>query len=175
MFGSPKGKLVLCKYDPVWPAEFEKEKQRICGALNAYPIQVDHIGSTSIPGMFAKPIIDLSLAIEKIGDKNPIVEALKKIGYDFRGLNNDRDPEHWYLSFTKDGMRYYQIHLTTLTSIDFADHLKFRDVLRSHPELRVDYVRLKHEWAEKTNWDKLAYSLAKDGFVKKVLSYDIVK
>jgi GrpB-like predicted nucleotidyltransferase (UPF0157 family) len=175
MFGSPISKLVLCEYDPAWPIEFEKEKRRITDAVSAFPIRVDHIGSTAIPGMLAKPIIDISLAIENSGVKNPVVEALKNIGYDFRGLNNERDPEHWYLTFTKDGIRYFQIHLTTRTSIDFAAHLKFCDVLRSHPELRAEYVRLKHEWAEKTNWAKMAYSLSKDDFVKKVLGYDADK
>ena len=172
MFGLSIGKLELSDYDEIWPIEFGKEKIRISNALKGSSIQVEHIGSTSVIGMTAKPIVDIALIIENNEVLDHIISKLTELGYEFRGQHNEEDPEHRYFVFNKNSKRYFHIHMMGQTSKDLVTHVKFRDKLRRYPELRDEYNRQKYEWAERTNWNKLQYSLSKDDLVNRALNYE---
>ncbi len=171
MFGLTTGRLELSDYAEIWPIEFRKEKIRISNALEGLNIQVEHIGSTSVPGMIAKPIVDIALITKNDEALDHIISKLTELGYEFRGQHNEEDPEHRCFVLNRNGKRYFHIHMMNQTSKDLVTHVKFRDKLRNYPELRDEYNRLKYEWAERTNWNKLQYSLSKDDFVNRALNY----
>ncbi len=151
-------------YDPSWPTRFEAEAQRIRAALGDTAIAIHHIGSTSVPGLHAKPIIDTLVEVTELGALDAKSARMQALGYEAKGEFGipgrryfRRDDEH--------GERTHQAHA-------FADgsqvkrHLAFRDYLIAHPGVARDYVELKQRLAAEFPNDGTAYWAGKDSFIK---------
>ncbi len=170
MYGMKKTELTLLPYDPVWRDDFKAEKNRITSALGIPPERIEHVGSTSIATVHAKPIIDIAILCGDIG-LGPVAGALQKLGYHYRGQYDD-NPGHYYAVLDRGEVRLCQAHIYTSPNEDWRKKLIFRDVLSREVELAKEYsdykltlaesVANKSEYAEiKTRW--------MDSFILKVL------
>jgi GrpB-like predicted nucleotidyltransferase (UPF0157 family) len=137
------GVVALREPDPTWAAQFERERARIAHALDGAAIAVEHTGSTSVPGLAAKPIIDITLTVADSTDEAAYVAALEEVGYTF----TLREPEwHEHRLLNRDWPRV-NLHVFTDGCPEVAQMTGFRDWLRSHPEDRVRYEQVKRELA----------------------------
>jgi GrpB-like predicted nucleotidyltransferase (UPF0157 family) len=160
------GRIVLAEYDPGWPQRFESEAERIRTALGGRALQVEHTGSTSVPGLAAKPIVDIVLVVEDSADEPAYVPALEAAGYELRIRERD-----WYehrLLKPADGSVH--LHVFSAGCEEVERMLRFRDHLRSSAEDRELYERTKrelaaHDWKFGQN-----YADAKTGVVREILA-----
>ena len=155
-------------YDPRWPDLFAAEANLLRNVLpsDAF-IAIEHVGSTAIPGVAAKPIIDIFVAVPSIADaKRTLIEPIKAIGYVY--WEDNPIPERMF--FVK-GMppfgarRTHHVHLCEPSSEHWSRPLLFRDYLRQHPDQARAYVELKHDLAERFRDDREGYTAAKEAFV----------
>jgi putative glutamine amidotransferase len=150
--------------DPAWPQRFEFEAARIVAALPADLVcRVDHVGSTSVPGLAAKPIVDIQLSLHAMIPREAYVEPLTAIGY--RWVLDPWDVEHEYFSRDVDGERSFQLHVCAAGSTWERRHLAFRDWLRAHPDDAAAYAELKRRLAGAHPRDTMAYTEAKSDFI----------
>jgi len=157
--------IMLMPYDPRWPARYEAERRRVAAALGNLALQIYHVGSTSVPGLSAKPIIDLMVAVQDLKDAKAAVPLLRELGYQFVDA-----PENIDRRFFKKGMpRAYHLHMVEAGSETLRDHLDFRDALRDDPGFLDAYARLKDALAVCHANNRPAYSNGKDEFVQRVL------
>jgi GrpB-like predicted nucleotidyltransferase (UPF0157 family) len=165
MTGVPKDPVRVVPYDPSWPEQFETERARVAASLGELPARVEHIGSTAVPGLAAKPIVDVMVGRPSGSELAPYVEALRGLGYDYRGENGL--PGRHY--FKRADPRPYHLHLVVLGGDFWRTHLLFRDALRQSPRLALEYERLKRDLAARHGDDRLAYTSAKGPFITGVL------
>jgi GrpB-like predicted nucleotidyltransferase (UPF0157 family) len=150
-------------WDPAWPARFEHERARICHALGGLALRVEHIGSTSVPGLAAKPIVDILVTVSDVNDEAAFVRRLERAGYVLRV----REPDHRMFRTPDLGVH---VHVLADSDGEADRYLTFRDRLRSSPEDRIEYERLKRELAPR-NWDEIGhYAEAKGPLVEAILA-----
>jgi len=157
--------LVLAPYDPTWPAEFAAEEARILDAVRGLPIRLEHVGSTAVPGLDAKPIIDILAGCPPRADRGAYVAALRQIGYEHKGAFGI--PGRNY--FRRGSPRSHHLHLVSWSSALWHRHLAFRDALRADASLRQEYAALKRDLARTFADDKEKYTSAKGPFIASVL------
>jgi GrpB-like predicted nucleotidyltransferase (UPF0157 family) len=160
IYGAPgnSGPIAVVEYDPQWPLVFAREADRITAALGTTAISVEHIGSTSVPGLAAKPIVDIDLVVPSSTDEAAYVPQLEAAGY----LLIIREPnwhEHRMLKGTDSNVN---LHVFSPGSPETHRHKVFRDWLRTHPADRDLYGRTKLELATHEWVDVRAYTDAKD-------------
>ncbi|HEV2735397.1 MAG TPA: GrpB family protein [Longimicrobiaceae bacterium] len=155
-------------WDPEWPARFAAEAARIRAALGVHAHVVEHVGSTAVPGLAGKPVLDLGIAVPDEAAADACVAPLVALGYAYRGPYGD-DPRRRYYVRDAGGERVAQIHLYVLPAAAWDEKLAFRDALRADPALREAYAAEKLRVADAVAWDKGAYSVAKGPFVERVL------
>lgn len=154
--------IQVVPYNPAWPEMFEAEAARIKQALGENCIEVYHIGSTSVPGLPAKPVIDMIPVVKDITKVDAANEAMKALGYEPQGEFGI--PFRRY--FQKGGdSRTHHVHIFEQGSPEIERHLKFRDWMRSHPEDACAYAELKQQLAQQFPHDFLGYCQGKDGFI----------
>ncbi|MEO5580991.1 MAG: GrpB family protein [Gemmatimonadaceae bacterium] len=159
--------IVLAQYDPAWSCEFAREAERLTAALDDLQVELHHIGSTAVPELIAKPVIDV-LAVA------PTVDALDTRGETFRALGYQVMGEFGIPGrryFRKDdsaGRRTHQIHAFAEGSTEIRRHLDFRDYLRAHPAVAKAYGTLKQTLAGKSPSDMECYSDGKTAFIRDV-------
>lgn len=135
----------LHPYDPVWPSMFERERAIIVAALGDEAVQVDHTGSTSVPGLAAKPIIDITLSVRDIHDESTYLPQLEAAGYDFVLRELD-----WFdHRLFRRPPRLVNLHVFGSGCSEVRAMTGFRDWLRTHPDDRELYERTKRELAER--------------------------
>nr|WP_321513096.1 GrpB family protein [uncultured Pseudodesulfovibrio sp.] len=173
-----KDRIELVAYDPVWPALFETEKAHLLSSLpNGLMTRIEHFGSTSIPGMPAKPVVDMLVEVISLEDARqwiaPILEAQ---GYDYfwRPQREGQTPPNyaWFIKRDREGHRTHHIHMT-ISDSTLWEGLLFRDYLVAHPEMAAEYAQLKLDLASRYPGDRIAYTMNKTDFVRKVV--DAVK
>ena len=155
----------LVPYDSTWPLEFATEAERIERACAGLPIRLEHIGSTSIPGLSAKPVIDILAGRPGNVRGTSYVEAFKQLGYEHKGAFGI--PGRNY--FRRGTPRTHHVHLVNRSSDLWSDHLLFRDYLRMHAEVAREYETLKRELAGLYLHDKERYTDAKGPFVRSIV------
>ena len=165
MIGIPKGIVQLLPYSDHWPRLFAGEAERLQSAIGEHTLAIEHIGSTAVPGLAAKPVIDIAIAVRDISDVEQCVAPLEQMGYEYRG-ENGIPGRHF---FGKGEPRTVHLHVVELRSDHWRMHLSFRDYLRQHDETRDEYQALKEELAQKYRYDLLAYTDAKAEFIQGVL------
>ena len=140
-------KIILAPYNPEWPSEFEAVQELISNALNEEKIVIEHIGSTSIPKMSAKPIIDIMVAIEGLVRSSDIILPLNEIGYEYFPI--DTVPDR--LFFAKESqpeVRTHHLNLVQKDSAFWKNQLIFRDYLANNNQLASEYIQLKRDFIE---------------------------
>ena len=131
-------------------------------------LDVVHVGSTAVPGLAAKPIIDLMLAVRSLRAPLTLFETLEQLGYEHRP--SDTIPDRLHFIRESAALRTHHLHVCQLDSTFWISHLRFRNRLRSEPELAGAYVELKRTLAARYPNDRLAYTDAKDHFVAKAVA-----
>jgi len=159
------GSVRLVPYDSTWPLEFAAEAERIERACEGMPLRLEHIGSTSIPGLAAKPVIDILAGRPGNVAGNKYVDALRQIGYEHKGAYGI--PGRNY--FRRGTPRTHHVHMVSWSSDLWRDHLLFRDYLRLHPEIAREYETIKRELAADYLHDKAQYTDAKGPFVRSIV------
>ena len=155
----------LVPYDNTWPLEFAAEAERIARACADLPIRLEHIGSTSIPGMSAKPVIDILAGRPGTTPGTAYVAAFRQLGYEHKGAYGI--PGRNY--FRRGTPRTHHVHLVSWSSEFWRDHLLFRDYLRAHPDIAREYDTIKRELAAMYLTDKENYTDAKGPFVRSIV------
>lgn len=161
-------KISVVAYDPAWPIFFKQEAQKIQSVLQN--CDIEHVGSTSVPGLDAKPIIDIMLGFETL-DTSRIIESMELLAY--KHWKEDTF-QHVRLMFTKwsEDMtrRLVNVHATIKGSEFWNEQIRFRDKLRENQALAREYAQLKKELARTYESDPDSYTAAKTEFVRKILS-----
>ncbi len=153
----------LVPYNPEWSQLADQETKRILENLSIPVIGIYHIGSTSVPGIKAKPILDFVLEVENLEDVIENVELFKKLGYSSKGEFGIPGRQF----FTKDtnGDRTHHLHVFQQGHPDIERHLVFRDYLRANPDAAREYERLKEELARRFPKASGSYTEAKSEFI----------
>ena len=167
--GLKRGTVKVVVYNPNWPQEFEAEKQRLIETFGDKILAVEHIGSTSIPGLAAKPIIDIVAAVKSFDDLPEFIDGLQKLGYEYmseRMFDNRK--------FFPKGSRENRTHHLNLVLQDDPEQwtkpIAFRDYLRTHDREREEYAKLKITLAQEYANDRATYTKLKDDFFQSIFS-----
>lgn len=169
--GLQRGTVELKDHDPKWHELFEDEKKLLLETFGDRIIAIEHIGSTSICGISAKPIIDMNVAITSLDDINDFIEELPKLGYEYM-------PERrfHYRQFFPKGPRECRTHHLNLTEMSsntgWKDHLTFRDYLKENQDAREEYDTLKKKLAEQYSENREEYTRRKADFIKRISSHE---
>jgi GrpB-like predicted nucleotidyltransferase (UPF0157 family) len=164
--------IELVSYDPAWPDMFQAEAGRIRRALGERALRIEHVGSTAVPGLAAKPVIDIQVSVPSLGEIATYEEELSSLGYRHVALD-DFDHEYPYFRRPAEGASTHHVHLCETRSYLEAKHIAFRDYLRANPEVAERYVQLKKSLAGRhhgrTLESRQRYSLGKTEFVESVI------
>lgn len=164
--GPEKRDIVIADHDPAWARRFEGERDRIVTALGERARAVHHIGSTAVPGLAAKPIVDIILVVEDSSDEPAYLPDLEAAGYELRV----REPEWDEHRMMRTPAHDVHVHIFTEGSSEIARHLEFRDWLRKHDDDRVLYERTKRELAAR-DWPTMQdYADAKTEVVTGIMA-----
>jgi putative glutamine amidotransferase len=156
----------ISPHDPAWSRRFEAESARIREALGDQVIRLEHVGSTSVPGLAAKPVVDIQVSVRSMVPRSLYVDPLMALGY--RWALDPWTDEHEFFSRNQGGERAFQIHVCPAGSEWERRHLAFRDWLRDHPDDAAAYERLKRELAVRHPRDIYAYIDGKTPFIREV-------
>jgi GrpB-like predicted nucleotidyltransferase (UPF0157 family) len=165
--------IEIVPYDGRWPVQFTAEAARIRGAMGDVALRIEHVGSTSVPGLAAKPVIDIQVAVASLAQPSDYAAALAQVGYAHVPLGA---VDRVYPFFKKPASwpGTHHAHLCVAGSSEERRHLAFRDYLRTHPDVAAQYVDLKRKLAAlhdgATLESRERYSLSKTSFVTSVLA-----
>ncbi len=156
----------IVPYDAAWPGLFEDERRKILDAIGPWLAgPVEHIGSTAVPGLAAKPVIDIMAGVASLDASRPAVPVLAVLGYCYFPYRPDA--EHWFCK-PSPAFRTHHLHLVPLDSPQWSGALAFRDYLRLHPGTAAEYQELKTRLAREFHLDREAYTDAKGPFITRI-------
>jgi GrpB-like predicted nucleotidyltransferase (UPF0157 family) len=160
------GSIVVSDYDPAWPAMFEHERTSLRAALGPFVLTIEHIGSTAVPGLAAKPIIDLQVSVHCLAEaQSRCVELLRALGYAYLPQYEAWLPGELFFRKAPAGPWTHHLHILQGDDPRWQDRLLFRDYLRNHSEAAATYAKLKRDLAAAFDDDISGYRNAKDAFV----------
>lgn len=165
--GLQKGAVAVHTYTPYWTEAFEKEKAFLLERFSHVFLEISHGGSTSVPGLSAKPIIDVFVAMRNLSDYQTVQEELEVLGYEYYG--EDGVPGRHFFLKVQNRRGTHHIQLMTYDSPHWENHLALREYYRAHPQIRDQYAALKRELAERYPDDRNAYNNGKKSFVNATL------
>jgi len=152
-------------YDALWPLEFDAEARRITRACHGLVLELEHIGSTSVPDLAAKPIIDILAGVPPRARRAPYVAALVRLGYEHLGAYGIPGRDY----FRRGSPRTHHVHMVSVSSAFWRDHLLFRDTLRADAALAREYAALKRELAAAFHDGARRYTDEKGPFIRAVI------
>jgi GrpB-like predicted nucleotidyltransferase (UPF0157 family) len=164
--GLTRGEVRLVPSDPNWPTTFERVKVRFRSVLPESVVAIEHIGSTAVPGLPAKPILDVALGVRPDADVDPIGRALESLGLIFRGRSEDGALDLNYGLENPPRHRLMNAHVVAYDGPQWRAYLAFRDRLRADPVARDQYAELKVRLATDVGHDRKAYVAGKSAFVQ---------
>jgi GrpB-like predicted nucleotidyltransferase (UPF0157 family) len=162
--------VIMAEYDPRWPALYDAERDRILAVTGNSVLRIEHIGSTAVPGLGSKPIIDIMAAVRRLQDAEGCIPPLQGIGYEYVPEYNELIPERRYFHKGPPEARTFHLHMVELTSEFWERQLLFRDWLRSHPEDAQEYHELKQRLAAQFGNDREGYTEAKGPFIESIVA-----
>ncbi len=165
MVGLKRDTVRLTSYTNKWERLFEEEKSRLQGVIGRYVLDIQHVGSTSIPGMVAKPIIDIAIAVKNFEEASVCIKPIEQLGYEYKG-ENGISRRHF---FVKGNPTTHHIHMNEIGSRDWNDLIIFRNYLTHHEEIAKEYSELKMVLAQRYPTDRQAYQDNKAPFIERVL------
>ncbi len=159
----------ILQYDSRWRRIYEEEKAKILGVVGHWVVAIEHIGSTAVPGLGAKPIIDIIAALGRLPDIENCIRPLQSIGYEYLG-EYGMPGRHFLRKPPGDATaRTHHLHIVEDESDLWEKHILFRDYLRTHPEVAHKYYDLKKDFANKYGSNRDAYTEAKTSFIESVV------
>ncbi len=161
--------VVLEPYSPDWPEVFEGERERLLAVLGDPAFRIEHVGSTAVPGLGAKPILDLLLGGPSLQAVEARIPDLCACGYDYLPEHEAVLPQRRFLACPRSRPRRFHLHGVALGSDFWVDHLLFRDALRASPELASIYFALKQGLADRFQDNRAAYTEGKSAFITGVV------
>lgn len=170
--------IAFVEYNSLWPEQFAEEAARIVAALGDSVVVIEHFGSTAIPGLSAKPIIDLLVAVRSLEEaRTRAVPALEALEYAYWPKDPAPDRMFFVKGLPPNGPRTHHVHVVEhsishdprLSEFTFADRLLFRDYLRAHPEEADQYAALKRELSARFSEDREAYTSGKTDYVYSIM------
>jgi len=153
--------------NPAWKTEFESEAQQVKQALGDNVVTIHHIGSTSIPYIYAKPIIDLLVEVQAIADVDRHNDNMIKLGYEVMG-EYGIPGRRYFRKETASGTRTHHVHVFEVASPEVKRHLAFRDFMIAHPEYAQQYSELKRQLAAQHHDDIDSYMHGKHEFIQEM-------
>jgi GrpB-like predicted nucleotidyltransferase (UPF0157 family) len=159
--------VVIIDYDPSWPATFQQLRDQLAAALGALAVAIEHVGSTAVPGLAAKPIIDLDVVIADRTDLPAVIQRLRPLGYHHEGDLGVPGREAFT---TPPGATAHHLYVCAVGTPALDRHLAFRDALRADAAMADAYGDLKRTLAARLSHDRVAYTEAKSAFVERVLA-----
>lgn len=166
MIGLERGTVKLVPYTAEWQRLFAHEKTRLQAATGPHVLDIQHVGSTSIPGMVAKPVIDIGIAVANFEKARVVILPIEQLGYEYRGEHGI--PRRHF--FVKGDPRTHHVHVNEINSRDWENQVLFRDCLIRQPTLAEEYITLKLELAQRYPTDREAYQEGKSPFIERVLA-----
>lgn len=167
----------MLTYDPTWPASYERERQRVARVLEPWLVEsIEHIGSTSVPGLVAKPIIDMVAIVDDIEPVNEAVVALAAIGWVTAPEPTDLPFREMSFCTPSIHRRTHHLHVVERSSSGWHEWLAFRDYLRAHPGVAAEYSVLKCRLADQYGADpneRDAYRTGKAGWINTVTEHAV--
>jgi len=165
--GAQSEPVLLTPYDPAWPDAFEEERVALETAIGPWVVSgIHHVGSTAVPGLEAKPIVDILAGVEDLESSRECFEPLAALEYLYAPYRSDE--MHWFCK-PRPERRTHHLHLVPAGSRRYVEELAFRDLMRAEPRVAGAYVALKRELAERFRGDREAYTDAKAGFIREAL------
>jgi GrpB-like predicted nucleotidyltransferase (UPF0157 family) len=158
----------IVPYDRNWPSSFQAERQLLINAIGPWLVagSIEHIGSTAIPDLDAKPVIDIMAGVESLDGSRAALAVLEHHQYCYAPYRTE--VMHW-LCKPSPAQRTHHLHLVPLGSPLWIEQLAFRDYLRTHPDVALEYAELKRQLAEAHRFDREPYTTAKAPFVQRVI------
>lgn len=164
--------IVVVRYDPVWPGRFERERAKLIRIFPPSLATIEHIGSTAVPGLGAKPVIDIMLGVDELGLVDEWIPAIEDLGYEYVPEYERRLPGRRYFRKPRERPRTHHLHAVERGGEFWSRHLQFRDILRASPELAREYFDLKRRLARDYANDRIAYTEGKSEFINQCLERD---
>ncbi|MBE7519959.1 MAG: GrpB family protein [Thermoflexaceae bacterium] len=158
-------RIIIFEHDPRWRLLFAEEAERIRRACGAAIVAIEHVGSTSVPGLAAKPIIDIMTGVSDLAAAHALIPAMERLGYESAGAHGVEGR----LYFRRGAPRSHHVHMTEMGSAFWRKHLLFRDRLRADPEMAAEYAAMKRALAAQFGTDRDGYTDAKTGFIERCL------
>lgn len=158
--------IVVVRADPRWADEFKAIGAELRRGLGDVAVRVDHVGSTAVAGLDAKPVIDIQLSVRRLEPEGPFRRRLEGLGYELGGREMDRSQR---IFREPRGSRRVHLHVRAAGGFDEQLNLLFRDFLRSHGDAAREYARVKHELADRFRNDRDGYVQAKEPTVWRLL------
>ena len=165
--GLKRGIVKLFEYQKGWVSLYKAEHQQLKSALNDFVSDIQHIGSTSVPGLCAKPIIDILIGVKTLENYVEYIDILKRIGYEFRECASEPDRK-FFLKRNND-IRTHHLHIVEIDTEEWNKHIIFRDYLIDHKDTSGEYACLKYELARKFTEDRDNYTAAKSKFINMIV------
>lgn len=167
MIGLKHDQNLLVDYDPEWPSLFEKEKDRLGHVLLGIPLGIEHYGSTAVPGLRAKPIIDILVGILPLNDWIRCKQPLESLGYDY--AEQAGVPGHYIFGRGRDlSERTHLVHIVEFNGPSWRFNLAFRDALRANRNLREEYLVAKQAASALAPQGRAKYNELKQAFFEKL-------
>ena len=156
-------------YTDAWAQAFSEEAERLGRVFRDAGAQIEHIGSTSVAGLDAKPIVDVLVGVERLEDAEDRIGAMEDIGYEYVAKYESEIPDRRYFRRPRSRPRRYHVHCVRRGGRLWTRHLGFRDHLRAHPDDAAAYGALKRDLAERSRADRDSYLEGKAPFIEKIL------
>jgi GrpB-like predicted nucleotidyltransferase (UPF0157 family) len=163
--------VIIVDYNPMWPTLYEEERAQILHFVGDYIEEIQHVGSTSVPGLGAKPIIDIMIGIHELSLVDKCVRPLQSLGYEYLGESGI--PGRHYFQKPPKALtthRTHHMHMVETNHDGWKRTILFRDYLRTHPEVANQYEVLKRALAKQFGSDREGYTDAKTEFIEAVLA-----
>ena len=159
----PEEPIHIAPYDESWPEWFKQEHAILSRTLSHWLTgEIEHVGSTGVPGLAAKPVIDIMAGVESLEASRPAIAVLSNIDYCYFPYR--AESMHWFCK-PSPSFRTHHLHLVPFQSALWIERLAFRDYLRTHPEAVLEYAELKYRLAQQHRFDRESYTEAKASFV----------
>lgn len=164
--GLASGTVELVEYNSRWPEIYKEESNNLCRVLRISPERIEHVGSTSIPGVLSKPILDIAILVDSLDTAEEWKDPLAKLDYWYKGIEPDLPDRRF---FAKGPREKRTVYLHVVNKREFESLLKFRDALRANPSLVKEYVDLKRDLAAKYKDTRDIYTRSKNDFITRVV------
>lgn len=161
--------ITIVPYDRSWPHRFAEEEARLVSLFGESLIAIEHIGSTAVPGLFAKPVIDIMAAVDSLDTADALIPRLCENGYTTSAEFNATLKDRRWLMRHSGGHRTHHLHLMVEGGAEWDRTIAFRNLLRENAAVRSDYAALKQSLAESVGSDRDAYTAAKTKFIESAI------